>query len=239
MSRRTFGLIVIVAVLIVINIVIWWPIITRARPGGEQATPAPLAMTAVPRAATSTPVVTPPPTRQPTAAPSLTPTVAATTAPRLPMLPAASPTPATLTSLDELDKAIQAGQHGVPFRLIFTEQDISNEIDTYLRSSGDIGFSNIRVTLQPGAAVIAGKAHVVAFDVNFKATTTVVMTNGRPRLKVLQIDVLGGLLPGFVKDALIGMIEQQADLPLLADLPVSIASVDLEQGQAVVSGSTL
>jgi hypothetical protein len=177
------------------------------------------------------PTTTPVPATQPTRSTTTPPT--ATTA-----RPPASPTPGLITSIAGLEQAISAGRHGAPFSIAFTEQQIRDEIALYLSSTGDVTFSDVTVTLQPGVALITGKVRVLGFNVSAKATTTVVLVDGRPRLKVLKLDALGGLLPGAVKDKLIEIIEQQSDLPLLADLPVTIQSVEIQTGQAVVTGVT-
>ena len=56
--------------------------------------------------------------------------------------------------------AVEAGRHNVPFRVVFQEREISEELSAYLRDSGDVTFSDIRVSLQPGGqplpAVIEG-----------------------------------------------------------------------------------
>lgn len=109
----------------------------------------------------------------------------------------------------------------------------------YLAANPDLAFNDVDVSLQQGQAIITGRARILAFSVDFRAATTIIVINGRPRLKVLSLDVLGGLVPGFVKEQLIQMIEQSADLPLLADQPVTISDVKIEPGQAVVVGNLI
>ncbi len=241
MTRRTQVLLPLAAlVLVVLNVLIWRAVLApaRARPGAASPTPATVALptrqalpSATRTAFVSSPTQPAPTPQAATATARPQATVTRTTVP-------ASPTPALLTSADDITRAVQAGRHGAPFRIIFTEQEISREITTYLLSNSDLGLSDVGVSLQSGAALITGKANVAGLKVGFKATTTVRVDNGRPRLKVLQLDLLAGLVPGFIKDRLIQMIEQSADLPLLADLPVTIDRVDIEPGQAVVSGAT-
>lgn len=159
------------------------------------------------------------------------------TLPRAPAPATATPAPGELTTIDQISQAIASGRSGQRFRVSFTEQQISDEINTYLQDNPDVAFRDISVQLQPGVAIINGKAQVLTFDVGFKATTTIILVNGRPRLKVQQIEVAGAVVPGVVKDLIAQMIEQQADLPLLADLPVTIQQVEIQQGQVVVSGT--
>ena len=161
-----------------------------------------------------------------------------TTATATPTRSQASPTPGILTSIADLEAAINAGRRQAPFRVTFSEQQITDELSAYMNSSGDTTFSDVVVTLQPGVALITGKVRVLGFSVSAKATTTVVLVDGRPRLKVLQLDALGGLIPGAIKDRIMQMIEQQTDLPLLGDLPVTIDKVDIQTGQVIVTGQT-
>ena len=242
-SRTLLRFVVIIAGLLALNILIWRALLLPA-PAGDTQQPAPptrpatathLPIATQPAAAPSpTPVTTAQPTPVTPAQP--TPRAAMTPAP-FPTRPQPSPTPALLTTFDQVVQAAQAGRRGVPFRLVFSEQEIGNEIAAYLQATPDLNIRGTQVILQPGVAIITGKARVLAFNVDFKATTTVVIAQGRPRLKVLQLDLLGGLIPGFIKDQLVKTIEQSADLPILADLPVAIDQVDIQQGQAVVTGA--
>lgn len=231
-----------IVVLTVLNIIVW-----RA---ALKPTPIPWQTLREDPTPTRTQMPTPTPTRQPsatqppaTATPrptQATPTrAAATPSPTpTPRLPTPSPTPATLTSVDQVRQAVERGQTGIPFRIVVTEQEVNEALAAYLRGNQDVAVSEAQVTLVPGSAIITGKARVFAFTVGFKATCVVVVSDGRPRLKVTRLDLLAGLVPGLVKDKLIEMIERSADLPLLEDLPVRIERVDLEQGQAVVVGTT-
>ncbi len=252
MSRPVAVLIVLAIIfLVAANVVIWGSLLRSNRQRARQITPTRPPAAATTRTATAS--ASPTPRRQATATPSSaratpaatqapptrtparsTPAPTATAAPRQP-----TPTPALLTSLDDVERAVEAGRSGARFRLVFSERDIQNEVSAYFQSSGDLTFSDVRVALQPGVAVITGKARVLAFNVGFTARTTVVVSDGRVRLKVIGLDLLGGLVPGFVKDRLIAMIEESADLPLLADLPVRIERVDIELGQAIASGVVL
>lgn len=256
MSKTVIALIALAIIFLVIaNIVIWGTIL---RPGRQQAqqttvprTPAP-ANSKQPTPTTQAPrTATPRPSSTATQAAAKAtgtaagkPATATATRPnQSPTATAARPqptaTPALLTTVDAVVEAVDAKRSGARFRLVFTEQDIQTEVSAYLQGTGDITFSDVKVDLQPGVAVITGKARVLAFNVGFTARTTVVVDNGRVRLKVIGLDLLGGLVPGFVKDRLIAMIEESADLPLLAGLPVKIERVDIELGQAVGSGVVL
>jgi hypothetical protein len=144
--------------------------------------------------------------------------------------------PSLLTSFDQVAQAAQAGRHNVPLRVVFTEREVTQEIAAYLADTRDVSFSDIGVTMQPGVATVTGKALVLNFNVPFQATTTIAIENGKARLKVLNLDVLGGLIPGFIKNQLVAKIEQSADLPLLQGLPVTLTAVELRSGQAVVVG---
>ncbi len=240
MNSKTLVRIVLAGlILLVCNVVLCVAILVPQR-GRIAPAPTPLvqAQTTPTPPARATPTTTASPTRAtptttaiPTRATSMTPTAT-------PARPTVSPTPAELTSIADLEAAINAGRHMAPFRVAFSEQQITDELSAYLNASGDTTFNDVVVTLQPGVALITGKVRVLGFNISARATTTVVLIDGRPRLKVLQLDALGGLLPGAVKDRLMQMIEQQTDLPLLGDLPVTIDKVEIQTRQVVVTGQT-
>ena len=256
MSRTVVVLIVLAIVfLLAANAVIWGTLLRSRGQQAQQATTTRTPPAVTTRQSTAAPQATGTPT--PRAARTATPTAArtvststtrlatSTPAPRAPSptattaRPQPTSTPALLTNLDDVLRAVEAGRSGARFRLVFSEQEIQNEVSAFLSAGGDLTFSDIRVALQPGVAVITGKARVLAFNVGFTARTSVVVNNGRVRLKVTGLDLLGGLVPGVVKDRLIAMIEESADLPLLADLPVKIERVDIELGQAIATGVLL
>jgi hypothetical protein len=148
-----------------------------------------------------------------------------------------TPVPDVLTDADQIAQAASDGLHGVPFELTISQDEIAQEMTTYLENNPDIAINDTQVTLTPGAGIVTGKAQIARFSVPFKATLTVEVVDGRPRLRVLQLDVLGGLIPGFIKDQLIALIEQNADLPIAQDLPVTITDVEIQQGQVVARGT--
>ena len=242
MNSKTLGRLVVAGVLLllfdcVLCVGIYLPQRAKVASTPTVQTPATPTITARPTTTATPPTTasvptTPPPTRTVVTPPTVMPPTVT------PARPTASPAPSLITSVADLEQSINAGQHGVPFSIIFSEQEIGNEIAAYMSSSADLPFSDVTVKLQPGVAIISGKVKVLGFNIAATATTTVVIVDGRLRLKVLKLDTLGGFLPGAVKDQLIKMIEQQSDLPLLADLPVTIQSVDIQTGQAVVEGVT-
>ena len=176
---------------------------------------------------TGTQATRPPATQPPAQRPTQPPSVPA---------PKPTSTPSLLTSVDDITSAVSAGLHGIPFRITISEQEIAESIGLYLQSTPDVAFSDLQVSLVPGQALVNGKVRALGFNVGFKAATSVVVEGGKPRLKVLKLDLLGGLIPGFIKTQIIQMIEQSADLPVLNDLPVTIATVELQQDEAIVTG---
>lgn len=226
-------IVVLIVALLVLNAVIWRAALTpdqsSAPVGGATSSLPALLPTS---AARPTLLPTRPPTPRsasPTARPA-TPTASATAR------PTSSPADTVLTSLDAVIRAAEAGRRNVPFRLAFTEQWLTQELTTYLSANPDLSFSDVTVTLQPGEALITGKAMVLNFNVGFKATADIVIEDGRPRLRIRSLDLSGGLVPGFLKDPIIQMIERSTDLSFLGDLPVLITEVIIERGQAIVVG---
>jgi hypothetical protein len=213
-----------VVILAAFNLIVWLQVL---RPSSSEATlpvprqtPATAAATAtLPGGRLPAATATPPGGRPPA-----TPALPATTQPEL-------------TTVDQISQAIANGQHDQRFRIVITQQEISDELAAYLQSNPNMAFSNISVQLQPGVAIINGAAQLMGASIGFKASTTIVIVSGRPRLKVTQIELGGALMPGAIKDLIGQMIEQQADLPILADLPVVITQVDIQAGQVVVIGS--
>lgn len=188
-------------------------------PAATQRTPQPGTQAAPPTATQATPQQAQRPTQAPAVA-----------------TPKPTSTPSLLTSVDEITNAVNAGLHGIPFRITISEQEIGDAISVYLQSTPDVAFSDLQVSLVPGQALVTGKVRALGFNLGFKAATTVVVEGGKPRLKVLKLDLLGGLIPGFVKSQIIQMVEQSADLPVLNDLPVTVANVDIQQDEAIVTG---
>ena len=139
--------------------------------------------------------------------------------------------------IDQIAQAVTDGVHGVPFELTISQDEITQQITTYLENNPDVAFSDLQVTLTPGAGLVTGKAKIAGFSLPFKATVTVEVVDGKPRLKVLKLDVMGGLIPGFIKNQLIAMIEQNAELPIVQDLPVTLTEVEILAGHAVARGT--
>ena len=106
-------------------------------PAATQRTPQPGTQAAPPTATQATPQQAQRPTQAPAVA-----------------TPKPTSTPSLLTSVDEITNAVNAGLHGIPFRITISEQEIGDAISLYLQSTPDVAFSDLQVSLVPGQALV-------------------------------------------------------------------------------------
>lgn len=219
-NKLIAGLLILVALLLVLNYVLWREVLfPKTTPAAVPTTPT--------RAATR--VATPTPT--PAAAAEVVPPASAGPCPGG-ITPAAN----VLTSQQDLLAAAQVGRHNVAFCVAVAEQEINNGLADYLGGDPNAGFSDVAVALEPGQAVITGKAHVLGLTLDTRAVTHIVLAGGRPRLKVIGLQISGATAPGLLRDRVAQMIEAQADLPILQSIPLRVDQVEVQTGQVLASG---
>lgn len=124
----------------------------------------------------------------------------------------------------------------IPFRVVFTEREIEQQIERYLAQQPEASYRNVTVTLRPGDAVVSGQVNVSGLWVDATIHADVTARDGKPVVTITQVNLGPIPLPGRVKDDLTKAI---ADTLVEAEhLPFRFTAITLGTGRITVQGVT-
>ncbi|MBU0491967.1 MAG: hypothetical protein KKA73_19770 [Chloroflexi bacterium] len=169
------------------------------------------------------------------------PTAAATVAPARPTY---TPTPwptqviqgANAEAKAQALMALAAQGSDIPFRVTFTEAEVEREIARYLAENPETPARNVRISFQPGHAVITGQVKVGGLWISPTVYATAVARNGKAVVTITRIDLGPFPLPGGVEEQL-----NQQLAAILAGLdtqPFRFTAITLSTGRITVEGRT-
>jgi uncharacterized protein YpmS len=141
--------------------------------------------------------------------------------------------PAQVTALAE---QVRRGDHGAPYTLDLTDDDLSATAGYYLAQSTDAPFSQVRVTVADGAVQADAVTTGLAVAVPVRVTASVEARDGRPVVHVTDVSLGGLALPAFAHDQVVRQANDAVDLSKYA-FPVTVDAVELRAGLLEARGT--
>lgn len=139
---------------------------------------------------------------------------------------AAPPLPAQVA---ELQARVGSGEHGTPYVLTLTDDELTATARHFLAQSDDVPFSQVRVAVFDGHLEASGVSTGLAVAVPVKVVANAVARNGAPVVSVVDVDVGGLALPPFVREQVLREANRAVDLSRY-DLAVTVDAVSLRPG---------
>jgi len=132
--------------------------------------------------------------------------------------------------------ALAATDSNIPFRVIFTEREIEQEIERYLAQQPEAPYRNVTVTLKPHDAVVSGQVKVSGLWVTVTIHADVTARDGKPVVTITGVDLGSFPLPPSVKEDLNkALVEALAEAE---NLPFRFTAITLGTGRITVQGVT-
>ena len=124
----------------------------------------------------------------------------------------------------------------IPFRVVFTDDEIQREIERELAQQSGAPYRNVRVTFRPGEAVVSGQVNASGLWVDATVHADVTVRDGKPVVTITRVNLGPIPLPGRVKDDLTKAV---ADMLVGAEhLPVRFTAITLDAGRITIQGVT-
>jgi len=133
------------------------------------------------------------------------------------------------------EQLIEGGHSGEPFRVEVTNQEAAETVAWYLERHPSIPFGEPQVFITPGGILASGVAQIAGLRVGLTGRAGVELRDGVPYVTLVDLDVAGVVVPGFVQARIQDEIDAQ--FALAQDLPVQIDEWLLEEGKATVQGT--
>lgn len=133
------------------------------------------------------------------------------------------------------ERLIEGGHGGEPFRVEVTNQEAAESIAWYLQRHPNIPFGEPQVFITPGGILARGVAQIAGLRVGLTGSADLELRDGVPYVTLVNLDVAGVAVPGFVQARIQDEIDAQ--FALAQDLPVQIDEWLLEEGTAMVRGT--
>ena len=131
---------------------------------------------------------------------------------------------------------LSAKGSNIPFRVVFTEREIEQEIEQYLAVYPDTPARNVRVTLTPQEAIVSGQVRVGGLWLAATVHANVTVQNGRPAVTITRVDLGPFPLPDIVRDDLTTRLTEA--LAGIENLPFRFTNITLSDGQIIIQGVT-
>src|SRR3954468_6063870 len=108
--------------------------------------------------------------------------------------------PAMPAQVAQLAAQVQRGEHGAPFDLVLTDDDLSATAGYFLAESKDVPFSQVRAVVSGGHVEASAVTTGLAMAVPVRIQANVIARNGAPVVQVLDVGIGGVPLPTFAHD---------------------------------------
>jgi hypothetical protein len=146
---------------------------------------------------------------------------------------AAPPLPAQVV---ELQTRVQRGEHGTPYMLTLTDEELTATARHFLAQSEDVPFTQVRVAVVGSRLEVSGVTTGLAVAVPVKVMANAEARNGAPVVSVADVDVGGLALPPFVREQVLREANRAVDLSRY-DLPVTVDAISLRPGVLEARGT--
>jgi hypothetical protein len=144
--------------------------------------------------------------------------------------------PAMPAQVAQLAAQVQRGEHGAPFDLVLTDDDLSATAGYFLAQSKDVPFGQVRAAVSGGHVEVSAVTTGLAVAVPVRIQTSVVARDGAPVVQVLDVGVGGVPLPTFAHDQVLREANRAVDLSRY-NLPVTVDSIELRPGVLEARGT--
>jgi DUF2993 family protein len=138
------------------------------------------------------------------------------------------------------DAALQAKATGrsAPVQATFTEEELTSAVNAAAGSStGPLAASDTQIHLSGGNVIATSNVTVQGFTLPVGIVATPTVSNGQVSMVVQQIQTGGLPLPDVVTQQIQSQLAREID-PATLGLPMTISSLQIQNGQLVVSGTT-
>jgi hypothetical protein len=130
---------------------------------------------------------------------------------------------------------IEGGHSGEPFHVEVTDQEAAETVAWYLQRHPSIPFGEPQVFITAQGIQASGVAQIAGLRVSLTGRAGLELQDGVPYVTLVDLDVAGLAVPGFVQARIQDEIDAQ--FALAQDLPVQIDEWLLEEGKATVRGT--
>ena len=148
---------------------------------------------------------------------------------------AAAPT-ALPPQVAALTAQVEQGQHGTPYQLALTDDDLSATAGYFLAQSKDVPFSQVRVSVTGGRVEANAVTTGLAVAVPVRIQANVIARDGAPVVQVTDVGIGGMPLPAFAHEQVLREANQAVDLSRY-ELPVTVDSIALRDGVLEARGT--
>jgi hypothetical protein len=136
----------------------------------------------------------------------------------------------------ELQARVQRGEHGTPYTLTLTDDDLTATAGYFLARGPDVPFGQVRVAVPGDHVEASGVTTGLAVAVPVRVRATVQAQSGKPVVQVADVNVGGMALPDFARQQVLAEANRAVDLSRY-DLPVTVDAVTLRPGALDVRGT--
>ena len=131
---------------------------------------------------------------------------------------------------------VQQGQHGAPYQLVLTDDDLSATAGYFLAQSKDVPFSQVRVRVAGGKVEATAVTTGLAVAVPVRIEANVIARGGAPVVQVTDVGVGGMPLPAFAHEQVLREANQAVDLSRYS-IPVTVDAIVLRDGVLEARGT--
>ena len=135
----------------------------------------------------------------------------------------------------ELQARVQRGDHGTPYTLTLTDEELTATARYFLAQSEDVPFSQVRVAVVGERLEATGVTTGLAVAVPVRVVANVEARNGAPVVSVVDVGIGGLALPAFVREQVLAEANRAVDLSRY-DLAVTVDAVTLGTGTLEARG---
>jgi len=146
---------------------------------------------------------------------------------------AAPPLPAQVA---DLQARVQRGEHGTPYTLTLTDEELTATARHFLAQSEDVPFGQVRVAVVGNHIEVSGVTTGLAVAVPVKVVANAVARDGAPVVSVLDVDIGGLALPPFAREQVLREANRAVDLSRY-ELAVTVDAVALRPGVLEARGT--
>lgn len=135
-----------------------------------------------------------------------------------------------------LTAQIDRGEHGAPYQLTLTDDDLSATAGYVLAQSQDVPFSQVRVRVVGGTVEANAVTTGLAVAVPVRIQANVIARDGAPVVQVTDVGIGGMPLPAFAHEQVLREANRAVDLSRYT-LPVTVDAITLRDGVLEARGT--
>jgi hypothetical protein len=144
--------------------------------------------------------------------------------------------PALPSQVAELQARVARGEHGTPYTLTLTDDELTATARYFLAQQPDVPFAQVRLAVVDGHLEATGVTAGLAVAVPVRVVANVAAQNGAPIMTVSDVDIGGLALPSFVREQILAEANRAVDLSRYA-LPMTVDTITLRPGAFEARGT--